>query len=352
MGFIELHIALIAALFSLTLLFGALPFFILRWHRKVKDGSLNNAFLRGLNCFTGGVFLGSAFMHLIPEAREHTENAVKESSVRTIFPITEFGVLMGLFVCLSFEKIAEVCFQRLAPDKNTDVSEATNIFPQSNKGQYSSIEMAAIKHDLTEDRKHSRDSVNNMNSNQDPEPAPDEISPDSQTTSRRHTSGEAYHDQPRDNPGTAKIRVSLLFLVLLVHTIFEGITLGIQKTEIDISTVFGAMVVHKCFIAFSLSLRMIDNFKRWQFFLLILTFSAATPVGAGIGMAVAYSKTSGSEFVDGILQSVCTGSFLYITFFEILGAELEGDVSPEVLKKILFIILGVSVMVLLAFFEY
>ena len=51
-----------------------------------------------LNCFAGGVFLATTFLHLFPEVKEGMEALLKEKGVNTPFPITEFMVT-GWYVC-------------------------------------------------------------------------------------------------------------------------------------------------------------------------------------------------------------------------------------------------------------
>ena len=59
----------------------------------------------------------------------------------------------------------------------------------------------------------------------------------------------------------------------------------------------------------------------------IFIFAVTSPIGAGIGITLTGHSTARSASMDlavGFLQALACGTFLYVTFFEILPREIEG----------------------------
>ena len=62
-----------------------------------------------LNCFAGGVFLGTCLLDLFPEVQENIESVVVALKINSSFPIAEFLVVLGLFIVLIVEQISLDC---------------------------------------------------------------------------------------------------------------------------------------------------------------------------------------------------------------------------------------------------
>jgi zinc transporter 1/2/3 len=71
------------------------------------------------------------------------------------------------------------------------------------------------------------------------------------------------------------------------------------------------------------------------------------PVGVLVGLVMTELGTGGSgvEIANGLLQAVAMGTFIYVTFFEILQEEVDPDDTS--LAKIAFIAVGFTLMALL-----
>ena len=108
----------------------------------------------------------------------------------------------------------------------------------------------------------------------------------------------------------------VLLLALSVHSIFEGIALGISKHEKDVLNLALAIVIHKGAASTSLGISLIKAFpddKRlitW----LMFTFGCATPVGVIIGMLLVDS----GELTEIIFNSLAAGTFIYIACSEVI----------------------------------
>merc|ERR1719442_334906 len=93
-------------------------------------------------------------------------------------------------------------------------------------------------------------------------------------------------------------------------------------------------------MAFSLGLNIAQsNISRMKFTSSIIMFSISSPIGVGIGMAVADLPPSlPQDICNAILQGIAGGTFLYVTFFEVLPHELNKP--NKRLWKVFFVILG------------
>lgn len=113
----------------------------------------------------------------------------------------------------------------------------------------------------------------------------------------------------------------ILLLALSIHSIFEGLALGLAPTETGAVNMIIAVCIHKCAASLSLGISLVktfpDNFKlcRW----LIFTFACATPLGVGIGMAVA----GAGDIYSVIFSSIAAGSFVYIGANEVVVEEFS-----------------------------
>lgn len=72
-----------------------------------------------------------------------------------------------------------------------------------------------------------------------------------------------------------------------------------------------------------------------------------SPMGIAIGIGVTEAQLQMGLLVQAVLEGLAAGTFIYITFLEILPHELN---SPErQLLKVLFILVGFSLMAFLSF---
>ena len=82
-----------------------------------------------------------------------------------------------------------------------------------------------------------------------------------------------------------------------------------------------------------------SNFGAFQAISSIFIFSISSPIGIGIGMVlVNMEKSLGGDIANGILQGIAGGTFLYITFFEVLPHELNAPQNR--MQKLLFVLSG------------
>lgn len=123
---------------------------------------------------------------------------------------------------------------------------------------------------------------------------------------------------------------------------FNGIVF-FQVVEICI-----AILVHKSIIVFSLAVKLVQSAipPLWVA-AYIGVFALMSPVGIAIGISVMEAQLAAGPLIQAVLEGLAAGTFIYITFLEILPHELN---SPgKQLLKVLFLLLGFSIMAALSF---
>jgi len=81
--------------------------------------------------------------------------------------------------------------------------------------------------------------------------------------------------------------------------------------------------------------------------LYILVFAVMSPLGIAIGISVMEAELAAGALIQAILEGLAAGTFVYITFMEILPHELNS--AGQQLLKVLFILLGFTIMAALTF---
>ena len=106
-------------------------------------------------------------------------------------------------------------------------------------------------------------------------------------------------------------------------------------------------------MAFSLGLNLAQSHGMTvKYFILSVTiFSLASPLGMAIGIGLSDMKQSiARDVANGVLQGVAGGTFLYITFFEVLPHEFASNKMR--LPKVLCLLVGYSIICGLLFITH
>uniref|UniRef100_A0A8C8STQ1 Solute carrier family 39 member 2 n=1 Tax=Pelusios castaneus TaxID=367368 RepID=A0A8C8STQ1_9SAUR len=134
-------------------------------------------------------------------------------------------------------------------------------------------------------------------------------------------------------------RALVLFVSLSLHSLFEGLAVGVQQGEAGALQLCLAILAHKGVIAFSLGLQLVQSGTRPRWRLLYLgVFALMSPSGMAVGIGLSLSGGAAGGLAMALLEGVAAGTFLYITFLEILPQELSSPEPP--LAKFSFIALG------------
>jgi len=119
----------------------------------------------------------------------------------------------------------------------------------------------------------------------------------------------------------------ILLLALSLHGIFEGIALGVLNHSNEVIMLFIAIIAHKWAESFALGISFYKAKIETKIFLKMLTiFTFFTPVGILIGM---YFSKSGF-LIEGIMLSISSGTFLYVSTSEVIVEEFSSKGSKHI----------------------
>ncbi|XP_055386590.1 uncharacterized protein LOC129615414 [Condylostylus longicornis] len=133
------------------------------------------------------------------------------------------------------------------------------------------------------------------------------------------------------------LRGLVAIFALSIHSLFEGLAVGLEKNISSIWYLFLAIGTHKFVIIFCIGIELVAaKLKPLWILIYIIGFAMVTPFGILIGSLIAHSyETDKNEILshteitsEGILltiaamlQAVSAGTLLYVIFFEIMVKE-------------------------------
>ncbi|NXF14310.1 S39A1 protein, partial [Smithornis capensis] len=241
-----------------------------------------------VSCFAGGVFLGTFLLDLLPDYLGSISAALEGLRVTLQFPLPEFILAMGFFLVLVLEQVTLAQRELAEPPE-----ESRALLPDG--------------------------------SIQTP-PAP----PGSLGVPSAGTGGSSAA------PGG--LRVAALVLALALHAALEGLALGLRRGEAAALRVLLALLLHKGAVAFGLALELLRSRLRPPAVASCLVLLALmSPLGVGVGTALAAGAGPRQRLCRAVLQGLAAGTFLYVTFLEILPQELALP-RNRILKVILVLV--------------
>ncbi|XP_068170374.1 zinc transporter ZIP1 [Antennarius striatus] len=291
--------ALIGLLF-LTLVIGFIPARV-RWFRDTNGTETHRTVLSLISCFAGGVFLAACLLDIIPDYLSDINAELDARKFETNFPLPEFIMASGFFAVLIVERIVLNCKEVRSPRGETEA-----LLPGRNGHGH----------------RHGHAADGDLE-------------------------GSGHHVHV-DFQAHSPFRSFMLFLSLSLHSVFEGLAIGLQSTDSKVLEICIAILVHKSIIVFSLSVKLVQSAVGPLWVVAYITvFALMSPIGIGIGIGVMEAQLAAGPLIQAILEGLAAGTFVYITFLEILPHELN---SPgKQLLKVVFILLGFSIMAGLTF---
>ncbi|XP_051495468.1 zinc transporter ZIP3 [Apus apus] len=267
------------------------------------------------NSFGGGVFLATCFNALLPALREKLDAVLQQGNVTTDYPLAETIVMVGFFVTVFVEQLV-LTFQKEKPS-------------------FIDLETFNASSDAGSDSEY-----------ESPFLGPSRARPPGGDPAR-HCHGLSIQELSRSGP----LRLLGLTFALCAHSILEGLALGLQEEGSKVINLFLGVAVHETLVAVALgvsmakaSLPMRDALK------LAVPVSLMIPLGISIGMGIESTQSAASSIISLLLQGIAGGTFLFVTFFEILAKELEEKNNR--LLKVLFLVLGYTALAGLVFIKW
>lgn len=154
-----------------------------------------------------------------------------------------------------------------------------------------------------------------------------------------------------DSGSPSALRAFLLLFSLSLHSAFEGLAVGLLKDGREVLETCLALSIHKSIIAFSLAFRLSqDRLRRSVVASCLLTFAAMSPLGIGVGMGLTETKMSlQHQLARSTLEGLATGTFVYVTFMEILPQELQSAANR--IPKVAAMLVGFAVFTAVLFIK-
>ncbi|XP_073410851.1 zinc transporter ZIP1-like [Dendrobates tinctorius] len=299
---LAVKVGCLVALLFLTLICGFAPP-CLNWFMKNRITGTYELINCLISSFAAGIFLGACLLHIVADAL--TDIATELSSID--YPMGSLILSLGFFFVLFIERVV--------------------------------LQI----------------SMRSQSSNQVVVPLPSTtISSDANISEKRESSSEIA--MPPEDPhihvhtntySLSSFRSLVLFCSLSIHSVFEGLAIGLQPKYVSALQIAIAVLIHKGIIVFSLSLKLIQS-RTTQVWLAvyIVIFSLMSPIGITIGIVVTLNKTSVITLVQAILEGISSGTFVYVTFLEILPVELNS--GKRRLPRLFSIAIGFIMMAVIA----
>lgn len=162
-----------------------------------------------------------------------------------------------------------------------------------------------------------------------------------------HGAGLSVQELSRSGP----LRLLSLVFALSAHSIFEGLALGLQEEGEKVVSLFVGVAIHETLVAVALGISMARSAMRLRDAAkLAVTVSIMIPLGIGIGLGIESARGVPSSVASVLLQGLAGGTFLFVTFLEILAKELED--KNDRLLKVLFLVLGYAVLAGMVFLKW
>lgn len=301
--------------------------------------SRRTIFIGCCNCFAGGVFFSVCLLDLLPAVRDKMTDALHEVNVYTKYPLGESIAAIGFILMV----LSEILVHSIGKgswmmdhmhDHDDGDSEEQPLMNSQKDCSYGSqkhrnaTSSKSLKIVGTVSVENAQDDVPNS-IEQDFQPHTptfeDRENPtfDVEIVPCIHRSKSLRSISSVNTVMHSSFRMYVLIIALSLHSLFEGLSVGLITDVDTLIQLLVALLLHKSIISFALGVKLVDGGLKGRFIVKgIILFAAMAPLGVGLGLAVltSFSRVA-SLFCSGILQGLATGSFLYVTFFEILPEE-------------------------------
>jgi zinc transporter 1/2/3 len=141
-------------------------------------------------------------------------------------------------------------------------------------------------------------------------------------------------------------------LILIIHSLIEGMVLGIYTSIASAVVIFVAIIAHKSSESFALALTLNRSKFSFRFILgLVTIFLLITPLGIFLGTSLTvFLKSETAQLVTASFNAFAAGTFLYISTLHHLNHH-EREHHGEGLVEFFALVFGLVVMGLIAISE-
>jgi len=326
MGPIIEKIIILVGMFVATIVASLLPLTLVS-----SSGHSRKLILSLCSCFSGGVFLSALFLDLMPDTKEAWDSVLDEYkktyNIVIDYPVQQFVLCFGFFLVFIIEQMIleykEGLHTQRGPIREASVNDENS--PLLGNGHSENGNESRLRYSSNTESLAPLTSIGNPILAENPDGQHDH--------DHNHMDGVFHH---------STLRSLILLMALSFHSVFEGLAIGLQESLSQLISLFLAVIAHKGVMAFSLGLTLAQaKLTKKQFVMSVLVFSLASPLGMAIGIFLSdLDRSLGVDFANAILQTIAGGTFLYVTFFEVLPHEFNQPKNR--MLKLLFVLLGFS----------
>lgn len=314
----------LGVLFAVSVVSGLIvPYIVYRVLSSRCQSGKFKCILGILSCFSGGVFLATTLLTLLPEAREAMEEVTTEE-----FPFTELLAAAGFLLILFIENVANAVFHRRQKNKslsNGDTKPVAREKPLEN-GHSSYQDGNVVIYTTSNGDNKSSDLEATSNSGQESNTS--DLNPEVHITDQKNT-----------------IRDVVLMLALSVHMVFDGLGIGLMDEDSKVWSVLVTVSIHRVLIFFSIGLTLCSTNTKLRFIVSMVYMSLVSVLGLGIGIAVtSQGESKAVALVSAVLQGIAVGTFLYVAICEILVKEFESFPSKHRVHKTFAVCVGCALL--------
>ncbi|XP_041798861.1 zinc transporter ZIP1-like [Chelmon rostratus] len=300
---LEIKLGALVVLLSITLLFGFAPLCIVRGVGSCcVDPDSRRRLLSLISCFSGGVFLATCLLGLMPDYLQGVNEAFSNAGITLQFPLPEFIMAMGFFLVLVLEQIV-LAFK---DQSSSHMEERRSLLADP-----------SVQANERNGRHHAH---------------------------RRRGSEESDGGHFHVEFGSqSALRAFILVFSLSLHSVFEGLAVGLLEDGKEVLGICLALMIHKSIISFSLAFKLSQGrLRRSVVAGCLLLFAAMSPLGIGVGLGLTETRASPQhQLARCTLEGLATGTFIYITFMEILPHELSSGRNR--IPKVAMLLVGFAV---------
>lgn len=155
-------------------------------------------------------------------------------------------------------------------------------------------------------------------------------------------------DESDVSTGGRSLYPYVLLLVLSVHSVIAGMTLGLEGTLTASIIIAIALVAHKGAAAFALGVGLrTSGVRTGTHKRLVAFFACMAPLGVVLGKILSTLVSSGAiTTFEAVFDALAAGTFLYVAISDIIGETFESRV--DALGKFLLLSTGFGFMALMA----
>jgi len=178
-----------------------------------------------------------------------------------------------------------------------------------------------------------------------------------------HVSGECEGASQAISPKN-KVNMYMLSATLSVHSLIEGLALGVETTKHAAMAVFIAIVAHKFFAGFALGVSLVKSgMETGHVVRVILMFAITTPVGVMLALTfTSFAEEASMSNISQFVKALAAGTFIYVALVDVLVGEFdrkqekdhkgEPNDNKATIKKFLMVLVGVFVMTLVSLWHH